>query len=100
MMKEDIHAHDIRAFEQARRRWFGSDLLRNMGAWRTVYVFISSTFRDMHGERDVLTRDVFPALNDRCRSLNVNVVPVDLRWGLTKEQCEKEGALQLCLSEI
>lgn len=64
------------------------------------YVFISSTFRDMHGkwprdhvsslgtrpsyvercllnhagERDVLTRDVFPALNDRCRSLNVNVV--------------------------
>ena len=30
--------------------------------WRCVRVFISSTFRDTHGERDILTRKVFPRL--------------------------------------
>ena len=33
--------------------------------WRTARVFISSTFRDMHGERDILTRFVFPELRER-----------------------------------
>ena len=30
--------------------------------WRTVRVFISSTFRDMHAERDHLVTVVFPEL--------------------------------------
>ena len=68
--------------------------------WRTIYVFISSTFRDMHAERNVLTQDVFPVLNERARSRRVQVVPIDLRWGLTAEQCEIVGALELCLQEI
>ena len=33
--------------------------------WRNARVFISSTFRDMHGERDYLTRYVFPELQER-----------------------------------
>jgi hypothetical protein len=32
--------------------------------WRTVRVFISSTFRDMHAERDHLVRFVFPRLRE------------------------------------
>jgi len=35
-------------------------------AWKTVRVFISSTFRDMHAERDCLVRVVFPELRERC----------------------------------
>jgi len=31
--------------------------------WRMVRVFISSTFLDMHGERDLLNRFVFPELS-------------------------------------
>jgi len=34
------------------------------GRWRTARLFVSSTFRDMHGERDWLTRYVFPELRD------------------------------------
>ena len=30
--------------------------------WKTVRVFISSTFRDMQAERDWLVKRVFPAL--------------------------------------
>jgi len=33
-------------------------------AWRTVRVFISSTFRDMQAERDHLVRFVFPRLRE------------------------------------
>ena len=33
----------------------------------TIRVFISSTFRDMHAERDYLSRQVFPELRSRCQ---------------------------------
>jgi len=32
--------------------------------WRTVRVFVSSTFRDMSAERDHLVRFVFPRLRE------------------------------------
>eukprot|EP01129_Flabellula_baltica_P011895 TRINITY_DN5286_c0_g1_i1.p1 TRINITY_DN5286_c0_g1~~TRINITY_DN5286_c0_g1_i1.p1 ORF type:complete len:1465 (-),score=299.18 TRINITY_DN5286_c0_g1_i1:13-4407(-) len=66
--------------------------------WRTARVFISSTFLDMHGERDYLTRHVFPELQERCKSLKVHLHPVDLRWGVTGE--DTENALELCLTEV
>ena len=68
--------------------------------WRTVRVFISSTFRDMHGERDLLTRYVFPELRRRCRSLFINIFEVDLRWGITEQDTRSHKALEICLSEI
>ena len=78
-------------------------LLANSGPqkrWRTVRVFISSTFRDMHGERDLLTRYVFPELRRRCRSLFINIFEVDLRWGITEQDTRSHKALEICLSEI
>jgi hypothetical protein len=36
--------------------------------WRTVRVFISSTFRDMHSERNHLVRVVFPELKERFKN--------------------------------
>ena len=52
-----------------RMRWWGD--AGRQSHWRTVRVFISSTFNDMHGERDVLTRVVFPQLNNICKSRRV-----------------------------
>lgn len=71
-------------------------------AWTVVRVFISSTFTDMHGERDALTRNVFPLLNERARARRVLVLPVDLRWGLTSEDTSDSGlgALEHCLLEV
>ena len=34
--------------------------------WQTVYLFLSSTFNDMHAERDYLTKFVFPELREWC----------------------------------
>ncbi|XP_036939136.1 telomerase protein component 1 isoform X2 [Acanthopagrus latus] len=66
--------------------------------WRGVRVFISSTFRDMHGERDILVRSVFPELRRRAASHCLYLQEVELRWGVTEE--ESERATQLCLSEV
>src|SRR3954452_16837603 len=70
------------------------------GTWKTVSVFLSSTFRDMHAERDHLVKVVFPALRERLEPYRVHLVDVDLRWGVTREQAENDRALGLCLQQI
>lgn len=55
-------------------------------SWKTVRVFISSTFRDMQAERDHLVRFVFPRLREELLVRRIHFVDVDLRWGVTSEQ--------------
>src|SRR5262245_34266420 len=71
-----------------------------LSAQGPIRVFVSSTFRDMHAERDYLNRHVFPELRQRCLARGTDFVAVDLRWGLTEEQTDQAGALQLCLAEV
>ncbi|XP_074544766.1 telomerase protein component 1-like [Halichoeres trimaculatus] len=66
--------------------------------WRGVRVFISSTFRDMHAERDILVRSVFPELRRRAAQHCLYLQEVELRWGVTEE--ESGRAAELCLSEV
>lgn len=86
-------------WDTARCGWWTS---QTQAEWKQIQVFISSTFRDMHGERDVLTRHVFPEVNARLKSRRVTLVPVDLRWGLTNEDTSDAGlgALEMCLQEV
>src|SRR5262245_32360569 len=53
--------------------------------WKTVRVFISSTFRDMQAERDHLVRFVFPRLREKLSHRHIHLVDVDLRWGVTSD---------------
>jgi len=66
----------------------------------TVRIFLSSTFRDFGEERDLLVRKVFPKLRARLRDRFVELVDVDLRWGITAEQAERGEVLPICLAEI
>lgn len=66
--------------------------------WRGVRVFISSTFRDMHAERDILVRSVFPELRRRAAPHCLYLQEVELRWGVTEE--ESSRTTELCLSEV
>lgn len=70
------------------------------GKWRTIRVFISSTFRDMHAERDHLVKFVFPELKEKCRRQRMDLIDVDLRWGVSEEDAEGGKALDICLDEI
>ena len=65
--------------------------------WRTVRVFLSSTFRDMHAERDHLVKAVFPRLREWCAQRQLHLVDIDLRWGVTQEQAENNKVLEICL---
>ena len=67
---------------------------------REIRVFLSSTFRDFNEERRLLATQVFPELNRRARERGVELVEVDLRWGVTQEQAEDGHALEICLQEI
>ena len=50
--------------------------------WKTVWVFISSTFRDIQAEQDHLVRFVFPKLRQELLQRRIHLVDVDLRWGI------------------
>ena len=65
---------------------------------RVIRVFISSTFRDMHAEREELVKFVFPKLRRLCESRGVVWGDVDLRWGISEEQ--KAEVVPICLKEI
>ena len=67
---------------------------------RSVRIFLSSTFRDFGEERDLLVRKVFPALRARLKERFVELVDVDLRWGITVEEAERGEVLPICLAEI
>ncbi|XP_053738812.1 telomerase protein component 1 isoform X3 [Synchiropus splendidus] len=66
--------------------------------WRTVRVFISSTFRDMHAERDLLVRFIFPELRRRAATHRLHLQEVELRWGVTEE--ESARTVEMCLSQV
>lgn len=70
----------------------------------TKNIFISSTFRDMQAERDMVQEKVLPALRNCAKKYGENVGVIDLRWGVDTSALETdEGSakvLSVCLDEI
>src|SRR5438034_11100698 len=67
---------------------------------RSIRVFVSSTFRDMHAEREELVKRVFPQLRKLSEQRDVTWGEVDLRWGVTDERKVEGQVLPICLAEI
>src|SRR4051794_22795242 len=70
------------------------------GGRREIRVFVSSTFQDMHAEREELIKRTFPELRRLCAQRGVTWGDVDLRWGVTDEQKAEGKVLPICLEEI
>lgn len=68
-----------------------------MQEWNEVKLFISSTFNDMHAERDYLVTEVFPELREWCEARRLRLTDIDLRWGISKDQPETEDTVRTCL---
>ncbi|MDL2236319.1 DUF4062 domain-containing protein [Christensenellaceae bacterium OttesenSCG-928-K19] len=69
--------------------------------WENVYVFISSTFNDMHAERDYLIKDVFPTLAEWCEAHYLRLIDIDLRWGVTEADAnENKNTVKICMERI
>ncbi|XP_071785835.1 telomerase protein component 1-like [Asterias amurensis] len=73
-------------------------VIRRSG-WKTVRIFVSSTFRDFHAEREILIKEVFPDLRVWCEKRRLHLVDCDLRWGIPKDTTTEE-TLRTCLGEI
>lgn len=67
---------------------------------RSIRVFISSTFRDMVEDRNALMTHCWPELRRFCRERQVELLEVDMRWGIAEEQSTRKETLKLCLDEI
>lgn len=69
--------------------------------WKTIYIFVSSTFKDMHAERDYLSKFVFPVLAEWCSKYKLKLIDVDLRWGVTEiDAIENKRTVEVCLENI
>src|ERR1043166_4179683 len=64
---------------------------------RAVRVFLSSTFKDMHLERNHLASITFPALRQWCMKHRIFFNEVDLRWGVPQDG---RPSLDICLREV
>jgi hypothetical protein len=65
----------------------------------TIRLFVSSTFADFYLERELLNAHVAPELRRRCQALNLDLVLIDLKWGVPAEEnptayCMRQ--LELC----
>jgi len=67
---------------------------------RQFRVFVSSTFKDMMEERNVLLEKVFPRVAEYCHARKTEFIGVDLRWGITEEQSRKGETIGICMAEI
>ncbi|MCM1044207.1 MAG: DUF4062 domain-containing protein [Candidatus Gastranaerophilales bacterium] len=67
-------------------------------------IFVSSTFKDMHYERDAIRDITAPSLNEEAKKHGDEVDFCDLRWGInTGDLDTEEGSrkvLDVCLDEI
>ena len=72
------------------------------GIDRRKSIFVSSTFRDMQTERDMIHNIVSPKVNEFARKHGGFVNFIDLRWGIDtstgKDSMDK--VLKICLNEI
>ena len=66
----------------------------------SVRIFISSTFRDLQDEREILVRSVFPRLRSAFADRSVEIIDVDLRWGLPDDLTESGKIIEICLGEV
>jgi nephrocystin-3 len=67
---------------------------------RRIRIFVSSTFRDMIEDRNLLMTHCWPQLRIFCSERKVEMTEVDLRWGISEEQSTRKETLKLCLNEI
>ena len=68
--------------------------------WKDAIVFISSTFNDMHAERDYLVKEVFPELTEWCEKRHIRLKDIDLRWGVSEEDSSNKKTIQTCLEHV
>lgn len=71
---------------------------------RHINIFLSSTFRDMHAERDYIRKHVLPQLRNQLIVHGITVDMTDLRWGIDTSEDDEDAreakVLHVCMEAI
>lgn len=69
-----------------------------------IYVFVSSTFKDMQNERDYLHTAIIPVLNAQLKKYGEEAELIDMRWGIDTSAVDEENIFEhiwkACAAEI
>ena len=65
-----------------------------------IRIFISSTFKNFHDERDALDSKVYSELEKWCKNRGFILHMMDLRWGVSQKDSAEGRAMEVCLNEI
>ena len=71
----------------------------NSSDWVSVRIFCSSTFKDQLEERHILKTVVMPDLEVWCRERGIEVVMIDLLWGIPMNSTAA-FTIRTCLGEL
>ena len=97
--RAELHRQQQRArrlLQQQQQQSASASAGGGAGGWPTVRIFLSSTFKDMSVERDLLVKRVIPRLRERCSELRLHLEEVDLRWGILANE-PPERIIESCL---
>ena len=72
----------------------------DLTTWKQIKVFLSSTFQDMQAERNYLVKVTFPALRERLAEYHLNLIDIDLRWGVSEQEVQKGKLLKVIFDEV
>lgn len=71
---------------------------------KNIKVFLSSTFKDMDAERDLIMNRVAPMLQEHLAQEGMSVQFIDLRWGVNTQDADEDErentVLRECINEI
>lgn len=72
--------------------------------WKTISIFVSSTFSDMQAERDYIRKYTIPLLEEYFNPKHISIKFIDLRWGVNTRdgniEDREEEILRVCFNEI
>src|SRR5437868_1853381 len=67
---------------------------------KTFRIFVSSTFADLHAERNALQEKVFQKLRTLCAEHGARFQAIDLRWGVSEEASLDQQTMPICMEEL
>ena len=72
--------------------------------WKTpskkLIVFVSSTFTDTHEERNIILKEILPELQTLGREQGIEVIFVDMRYGVKDESTLRQMTWNECSGEL
>eukprot|EP01084_Bolivina_argentea_P235083 395683_1 len=97
-LKNEYKMHSKMSTEEVYKPFCPSSYINK--SRRVINPFLSSTFRDFFEEREFLLKKCFPFIDKKCNEKGLNFIPIDLRWGVTADQCNSGQVIKICLDEI